>query len=101
MRGAKVELQIYPPLLYQSSKQSEKLIVEEVFNEGETLGDLLIRLEKQDPETFRNIYDSSKRHVHLPIVTVINGTAMQYSRAIQRQLADGDKIAWLLMYAGG
>jgi len=101
MSGAKVELQIRPPLSYEITKQAGGIKMEEEILEGETLGQLLVRLERQTPPAFQHIYDADKREILPPIVTVVNGTTIPRAGAIARELADGDKITWLLMYAGG
>jgi len=101
MPHAKVELQIQPPLSYEITKQAGGLKMEEEILEGETLGELLVRLVRQNPPAFQHVYDSDIKEILPPIVTVVNGTTMPRADAIARKLADGDKITWLLMYAGG
>jgi len=68
---------------------------------GETLGDVLARLAVRTPEAFRQIFDAGSGQIHPSIVTVVNGTVLRRSEAIQSVLADGDRIAWFLIYAGG
>ena len=69
--------------------------------EDETLGELLARLEARTPAAFQQIFDSGKGQIHRSVVTVVNGTVLRRSEAMQRVLADGDWIVWFLTYAGG
>lgn len=101
MSIAKVELHIRPPLSYEVSKKAGGLIINPEVFEGETLGGLLARLAIQTPEIFQHVYDPDEGEIFPPIVTVVNGATMNRSEALEKELADGDQIAWFLMYAGG
>jgi sulfur carrier protein ThiS len=96
-----VELHIRPPLSYEVSKLTGGLVIQEKISENETLGDLLTRLDAKNPTLFKKIYDSSNQEIQKSIVTVVNGITVPRSEAMARELLDGDKIAWFLMYAGG
>jgi len=101
MSMGSVELHIRPPLSYEVTKLAGGLITREEINEHETLGGLLARLDAKNPALFQKIYDSSNQEIQKSIVTVVNGTTVQRSEAMARDLHDGDKITWFLMYAGG
>lgn len=96
-----VELYIRPPLSYEVSKLAGRLVIQEEINKNETLGDLLARLDSKNPTLFQKIYDSSNQDIQKSIVTVVNGITVPRSEAMARELLDGDKITWFLMYAGG
>jgi sulfur carrier protein ThiS len=98
---ASVGLNIRPPLSYGVSKRAGGLVIKEEIVEGETLGDLLVRLAVRNPGAFRQVFDAGSGELHAPVVTVVNGTLWRRSEAMQRVLVDGDNIAWLLIYAGG
>jgi molybdopterin converting factor small subunit len=98
---ASVELHVRPPLSYGISEKAGGLILREEIASGETLGELLARLEARSPEAFQQIFDSGTRRIRLSIVTVVNGILLRRTEAMQRVLLDGDRITWLLMYAGG
>ena len=99
--GASVELHIRPPLSYGVSKKAGGLVLQEEIAEGETLGDMLARLAARTPEAFQQIFDSASGQINSSILTIVNGTLLHRSAAMQRELLDGDRISWLLMYAGG
>ena len=98
---AMVELYIRPPLSYGVSKKAGGLVMKEGIVEGETLGELLARLEARTPQAFQHIFDSGKGQIQSSVITVVNGTVLRRSKAIQSVLADGDRITWFLTYAGG
>ena len=101
MANATVELHIRLPIIFNITKKPGGLKLEEDIREHETLGALLSRLEAQNPVVFQHIYDREKGEIHPPVVTVVNGTTVRRSDAVVRELADGDKITWFMMYAGG
>lgn len=74
--------------------------MEEAF-EGETLRDLLARLETKNPAAFKYIYNADIGEIRPPIVSVVNGITVHRSEVIKRELEDGDKITWFFMYTGG
>ena len=99
---ARVELCVYPPLSYKmSSKRTGALILEQEIGPGETLGDLLARLENGDHETWHDIFDAQTSQMQPPILTVLNGTLLSRSVAPQTPLSEGDQIDLRIAYAGG
>jgi len=97
-----VELCINSPLSHRmSAKKAGKLILTEEIAQGETLGDLLHRLESTDPAAWQNIFDVQKNQIQTVIVTFLNNTILPRAAAPQAPLSDGDHITFILMYAGG
>ncbi len=99
---ASVELQIYPPLSYKlTSKRVGALILREEIRQGETLGELLVRLAQGNPEAWADLFDAQTSQVRRVILIVVNGTAVSPSLASQVSLSEGDQIAFRLPYSGG
>jgi molybdopterin converting factor small subunit len=98
---SKVELNIRPPLSYDVSKKSGGITIHSDVFEGENLGGLIARLANQTPRAFRRLYDPAKGEIFPPVITVVNGAIVNRADALEKELFDGDKITWFLMYAGG
>ena len=99
---AKVELHIHPPLSYKMpSKRVGPLILEEEIDRGETLGDLLARLENGNHKAWEQIFDAKTHRIRPAIMTIFNGTALAFSEAPQTRLSDSDRIVFRVAYGGG
>jgi hypothetical protein len=99
---ARVELRVYPPFSYKmSSKRTGALSLEQEIGPGETLGDLLARLENGDPEMWRDIFDAQTGQMQPLILTILNGALLSRSVVSQTLLSEGDQIAFRLVYTGG
>ena len=99
---ARVELQVYPPFSYKmSSKKVGALVLEQEIVQGETLGGLLARLERNDREAWRGIYDAQTGRMQPAVLVILNSTLLSRSDAPQTALADGDQIAIRMTYSGG
>jgi len=99
---ARVELRVHPPLSYRMSpKRVGALVLEQVINQGETLGDLLAKLASGNPETWKDIYDAQTGQMQPTIMTFLNSTVLSPSVTAQTPLSDGDQIAFHVAYGGG
>ena len=101
MANPAVELHLRLPIIIKLTKQAGGLKLKEEIREHETLGELLSKLEAQNPAVFQHVYNRETGEIHPPVVTVINDVTVRRAEAINHQLVDGDKITWLMMYAGG
>jgi molybdopterin converting factor small subunit len=84
-----------------TSKRVGVLILEQETDQGETLGELLARLESGDHEAWRDIFDAQTGQIQPAIMTILNGTLLSHSVTLQTPLSDGDQIALRIVYAGG
>ena len=101
-RVARVELHVYPPYSYKmSAKHVGALVLEQETGQGETLGELLARLESSDPEAWRGIFDARTGQMQPSVLTIVNNAHLPRSVAPQTALSDGDKIAIRMAYSGG
>ena len=99
---ANVELHVYPPLSYKmSSKRVGALILKEEIDQGETLGELIVRLANGDHEAWWAIFDAQTNEIRPVIMIIFNGALLAFSEAPQTRLSDGDQIAFRLAYGGG
>ncbi len=99
---ARVELRVYPPFSYRiSSKQVGALVLEQEINQGETLGDLLARLENGDHRAWQGIFDAQTGQLQPAVMSILNNTLLSRSVASQTPLSDGDQIAFRIIYSGG
>jgi hypothetical protein len=84
-----------------SSQRVGPLILEEKIDQGETLGDLLVRLANGNHEAWQQIFDAQIHRIQPIIMTIFNGTALAFSEAPQTRLSDNDQIAFRVAYGGG
>jgi hypothetical protein len=75
--------------------------LEQETTQGETLGDLLVRLEIGDHEAWCDIFNSKTGQIQPAIMTILNSTIMSRSVATQTPLSDGDQITLRIVYSGG
>jgi hypothetical protein len=98
----RVELHVYPPLSrYMSSQDVGAVVLQPEIGQGETLGDLLARLEHADLQAWQDILDAQTGEIRPIVITVANGRLLSRSVASQTLLTDGDQIAFRIMYSGG
>jgi len=98
----KIELHIHPPLSYEmTSKRVGDLILEIQVEQGDTLGDLLVRLYNEDHHVWKKLIDVQNKKMHHPIRTIFNGKALSPSVLAQTSLKDGDQIKFVIIYGGG
>lgn len=84
-----------------STKQVGALVLEQDTGQGETLGELLARLESSDPEAWRGIFDAQTGQMQPSVLTIVNSALLPRSVAPQTTLSDGDQIAIRMTYSGG
>lgn len=77
------------------------MVLEQVVDSGETLGGLLARLTSREPEAWKDIYDPQAREIRPTIMVFGNGKAVSRPVAAQTVLADGDRVAFHVLYGGG
>ena len=99
---ARVELQVYPPLSFKmSSKKVGAFVLKQEIDQGETLGDLLARLESSDRDAWQQIFDDCTGEMQPVVITILNGTLLSRSVAPRTPLSDGDQVAIRVPYCGG
>jgi molybdopterin converting factor small subunit len=99
---ARVELHVHPPFSYKmSSKKVGALVLEQEINQGETLGDLLTRLEDGDHQAWQGIFDAQTGEIQPAVITILNSTLLSRTAAPKTPLSDGDQIAFRIIYSGG
>ena len=99
---ARVELRVYPPLSYRiSSEKVGALVLEQEIGQGETLGDLLARLQHGDRQAWQGILDAQTGEIRPIVITIVNGTLLSRPVAPHTPLSDGDQIAFRVAYSGG
>jgi sulfur carrier protein ThiS len=84
-----------------SSEKVGALVLEQEIGQGETLGDLLARLEHGDHQAWQDILDAQTGEIRPIVLTIVNGTLLSRSVASQTSLSDGDQIAFRIVYSGG
>ena len=84
-----------------SSEQVGAFILEQEIGQGETLGDLLARLQHGDRQAWQDILDAQTGEIRPIVITIVNGTLLSRSVASQTPLSDGDQIAFRIIYSGG
>ena len=82
-------------------KESWALILEQETGQGETLGDLLFRLESSNHEAWRGIFEAQTGQIQPAILIVWNGTLLSHSDVAQTPLSDGDQITLRIVPSGG
>ena len=98
----KIEFHLHPPLSYEmTSKRTGDLILEILFDQGDTLGDVLVRLDSEDHETWKKLIDVQNKKMRPPIRTILNGKALSPSLLAHTPLSDGDQIKFVVIYGGG
>ncbi|MFX1236386.1 MAG: MoaD/ThiS family protein [Promethearchaeota archaeon] len=98
----KIELHIYPPLSYEmTSKRVGDLIIEIQVEQGDTLGDLLVRLYTENQNAWKKLIDVQNKKMRNPIRTILNGKALSPSVLAHTPLSDGDQIKFVIIYGGG
>lgn len=99
---ANVELHVYPPLSrHMTSQGVGAFVLHCEIGQGETLGDLLVRLEKEDHQAWQDIVDVQASVIRPAVLTILNGTLLSRTGAYQTVLSNGDQIAFRMMYSGG
>lgn len=99
---SKVTLSIYPPLSYKITAQKVgALLIEQEIDRGETLGDLLARLENSDHEAWSDIVNAQTSQIQPVILIVLNDTLVSHTVVHQTTLSDGDQIILRIIYSGG
>lgn len=97
-----IEIYVHPPLSYEmTSERVEDLILEEQIDQGDTIGDLLVKLYNKNNETWKKLIDVQKKRMHNPIRTILNGKALSPSLLAHTPLSDGDQIKFVIIYGGG
>jgi molybdopterin converting factor small subunit len=74
---------------------------QELFQEGETLGDLLNRLSSKLPSFGIVIFDSKNQRLYPQVNFIFRDKAGDPGKDFSRKLNDEDKIVFLPVYAGG
>lgn len=98
----KVELHIHPPISYKiSPKRKGTLILAVPIEEGDTLSDLLIRLDNEDHATWNKIYDLQTKKMRPPIRTILNGKALSPLAFSHTILSYDDQVSFVVVYGGG
>lgn len=98
----KIEFHIYPPLSYEmTSKRVGDLILEIQVEQGDTLGDLLVRLYNESHDAWKKLIDVQNKKMRHPIRTILNGKALSPSVLAHTPLSDGDQIKFVIIYGGG
>jgi hypothetical protein len=99
---ARVELHVHPPLSYNmTSSKVGAFVLEQEIDQGETLGDLLTRLEDGDHQAWQGTVDAGTHEIRTAVITILNGTLLLRSEAPRTPLSDGDQIAFRIGYSGG
>ncbi len=99
---AKIELHIYPPLSYEmTSKRIGALVLEIQVEQGDTLGDVLVRLDNENHEKWKRLIDVQNKKMRPPIRTILNGKALSPSVLAHTPLSDGDQVKFVIIYGGG
>ena len=75
--------------------------LQESFQEGETLGDLLNRLTSKLPSFGMVIFDSENQCLYPQVNFIFRDKAGDPIRDFHHKLNDGDRIVFLPIYAGG
>ena len=97
-----VELHIYPPLSYKlTTKKVGPLILRQKIQPGTTLVDLLDRLDNENHDSWRQLYNRDTKKMFPPIQTIVNKMAVSPSKLGQLILADGDQITFIFIIGGG
>jgi sulfur carrier protein ThiS len=76
-------------------------VLQREIGQGETLGDLLARLDAGDHEAWQDILDAKTGEIRPVVLIILNSTLLPRSVAPQTPLADGDRIAFRIQYSGG
>jgi hypothetical protein len=98
----KIELHIYPPLSYEmTSKRVGALVLEIQVEQGDTLGDVLVRLDKKNHEKWKRLIDAQNKKMRPPVRTILNEKALSPSVLAHTPLSDGDQIKFVIIYGGG
>jgi molybdopterin converting factor small subunit len=84
-----------------SSEKVGALVLEQEIGQGETLGDLLARLEHEHHQAWQDILDAQTGEIRPIVLTIVNGTLLSRPVASQTRLSDGDQIAFRIAYSGG
>lgn len=69
------------------------------FRPGQTLGQLLAQLAQSEPRFSEVVTDGQR--IHPGVLLVYNGEACGWASAAQRELEDGDSVAFYPVLAGG
>ena len=84
-----------------SSEKVGALVLEQEIDQGETLGDLLTRLEDGDHQAWQGIFDAQTGQMQPVVMSILNNTLLPRSVAPRTPLSDGDQIAFRIIYSGG
>lgn len=96
-----MELWIYPPFSYRMTTQrAGAYVLQPEIDSGETLSDLLARLESRDEHAWRPIFAQTGR-MQTAVLTILNGKLLTRSEAPRTVLSDGDQITIRMAYSGG
>ena len=97
-----IEIHVHPPLSYDmTSERVEDLILEKQFDQGDTIGDLLVKLYNEGHKAWKKLIDVQKKRMHNPIRTILNGKALSPSVLAHTPLSDGDQLKFIIIYGGG
>jgi sulfur carrier protein ThiS len=77
------------------------LVLQRELGSGETLGDLLARLDEGDPGAWRDILNTHTGDIRPGVLIILNGTLLTRSAASQTPLSDGAQISFRIQYSGG
>lgn len=82
-------------------EEGGRLLLEEEVEEGETLSGFLEGLAARHSGFGEVIYDPERRELYPYVQMIYKGCLIRWKEASRIALADGDRIAFQPMYAGG
>lgn len=100
---AQVLLRIQPPLASQtgSLQSTGSFTLVEVIREGEPLGPVLQRVADRNAAIREALFDTGKGQIKDYIVLMLNARVLRGIERQETQLADGDKVVFMLPFSGG
>ena len=99
---SRIGIRVSPSLSKKMSKDLEKGFILGYETElGQTLENIFDRLDNDDHETWRIVWNSQTGKLQELIIIDINGTGMTESEILQRPLKDGDMIDIHMIFSAG
>lgn len=77
------------------------MVMEEAIEEGDSLRNLLHRLAGRCPQSLGSIFDTETQTLSDEVAVVINDQIDHFSRGLETNLKDGDRILIFPFLAGG
>jgi molybdopterin converting factor small subunit len=100
MKSGKVRLQLLTGD-YPGRTPAGPMVMEEAIEEGDSLRSLLHRLSGRSPQFLGSIFDTETQSLSDEVAIVINDQIDHFSRGLETNLKDGDRILIFPFIAGG